>query len=30
MIARGTLGHVRYYGFRGFCNLVLFLLMRPM
>jgi len=30
MIARGTLGHVRYYGFRGFFNLVLFLLVLPM
>jgi putative spermidine/putrescine transport system permease protein len=30
MIARGALGHVRYYGFRGFINLVLFLLALPM
>ena len=28
MIARGTLGHARYYSFRGFFNLVLFLLIR--
>jgi len=30
MIARGVLGHVRYYSFRGFCNLVLILLVLPM
>lgn len=30
MIARGTLGHVRYYSFRAFLNLVLFLLVVPM
>jgi ABC-type spermidine/putrescine transport system permease subunit II len=30
MIARGTLGHARYYGFRGFFNLVLILLLLPM
>ncbi len=30
MIARGALGHIRYYSFRGFINLVLFLLALPM
>lgn len=30
MIARGTLGHVRYYGFRAFLNLVLLLLVLPL
>jgi len=30
MIARGTLGHARYYSFRGFFNLVLILLVLPM
>lgn len=30
MIARGALGHVRYYGFRGFFNLVLVLLVLPL
>lgn len=30
MIARGTLGHARYYGFRSFFNLVLILLLLPM
>ena len=30
MIARGILGHVRHYSFRGFCNLVLILLVLPM
>ena len=30
MVARGVVGHVRYYGFRGFFNLVLFLLALPM
>jgi putative spermidine/putrescine transport system permease protein len=30
MIARGVLGHVRYYSFRGFFNLVLILLVLPM
>lgn len=29
MIARGTLGHVRYYGFRGFINLVMAVLAVP-
>ena len=30
MIARGALGHVRYYSFRGFINFVLLLLALPM
>lgn len=30
MIARGALGHARYYSFRGFINLVMFLLALPM
>ena len=30
MIARGTLGHVRYYGFRAFLNLVLVLSVLPL
>jgi len=30
MIARGALGHTRYYGFRGFFNLVLLLLVAPL
>ena len=30
MIARGTLGHMRYYSFRAFLNLVLFLLALPL
>lgn len=30
MIARGALGHVRYYGFRGFFNLVLAVLVLPL
>ncbi len=30
MIARGILGHARHYSFRGFFNLVLFLLVLPM
>jgi len=30
MIARGTLGHVRYYSFRAFLNLVLVLLIVPL
>jgi len=30
MIARGTLGHVRYYSFRAFLNLVLLLLALPL
>jgi putative spermidine/putrescine transport system permease protein len=30
MIARGTLGHVRYYSFRAFLNLVLILLIVPL
>ena len=30
MIARGVLGHIRYYSFRGFFNLVLILLVLPM
>ena len=30
MIARGTLGHIRYYSFRAFLNLVLFLLALPL
>lgn len=30
MIARGALGHIRYYGFRGFFNLVLVLLVLPL
>jgi putative spermidine/putrescine transport system permease protein len=30
MIARGTLGHVRYYSFRAFLNLVLLLLVFPL
>lgn len=30
MIARGVLGHVRYYGFRGFLNLILLALALPL
>ncbi len=30
MIARGFLGHVRYYGFRGFFNLMLLVLVLPL
>lgn len=30
MIARGFLGHIRYYSFRGFFNLVLILLLLPL
>jgi putative spermidine/putrescine transport system permease protein len=30
MIARGALGHVRYYGFRGFFNLLMLLLVLPL
>lgn len=30
MIARGTLGHIRYYSFRAFLNLVLLLLICPL
>lgn len=30
MIARGWAGHVRYYGFRGYCGLVVALMVAPM